>query len=64
MKTGGYPKGCRRAVRHISEMLCVHPETAWQMMLMTAALMDLRPEDPEVTRMILLDCGIEDGESA
>jgi len=30
---------------------------------MTAALMDLRPEDDEVMRMILQDCGVKDGVS-
>ena len=44
-------------------MLCVNSEVAWRMMLTTAALMDLRPGDPEVTRMILTDCGIEDCEA-
>lgn len=64
MAVRNYPKGCRKAVKRISGMLCVSAEAAWQMMLTTAALMDLRPGDPEVTRMILLDCGIEDAEIA
>jgi len=41
-------------------MLCLNAEahTAYSMMLMTAALMDLHPEDPEVVDIILSDCGI------
>lgn len=39
-------------------------ETAYAAMLMTALLMDMRPEDDEVLHMILQDCGIEDGDIA
>ena len=37
---------------------------AYAMMVMTAALMDLRPEDERVVHIILQDCGIEDGDAA
>ena len=36
----------------------VSEETAYSMILMTAALMDLRPDDDQVVDMILEDCGI------
>ena len=39
-------------------------ETAYAMILMTAAMMDLRPEDDEVVHIILQDCGIEDSDIA
>ena len=42
--------------------MCV--ETAYAMMLMTAALMDMNPDDDEVVHLILQDCGIEDGDDA
>ena len=35
---------------------------AYAMMLMTATLMDLHPEDDEVVHLILQDCGIEDSD--
>lgn len=35
-------------------------DIAYAMMLMTATLMDLHPEDDEVINIILKDCGIED----
>ena len=42
----------------ITNAIGVSPETAYAMMLMTATLMDLHPEDREVADMILEDCGI------
>ena len=59
-----YPKACRRSIRKITDLMCTSAETAYRMMLMTAALMDLRPEDGTVLDMILTDYGIEDGEMA
>lgn len=59
-----YPMICRRSIQKLTDCLCTSAETAYKMMLMTAALMDLKPEDSRVLDMILLDCGIEDGETA
>ena len=42
----------------ITNAIGVSPETAYAMMLMTATLMDLHPEDEQVADMILEDCGI------
>lgn len=55
-----YPKRCRKSIHRIMDEIGAGPETAYAMMLMTATLMDLRPEDDEVLHMILQDCGIED----
>lgn len=54
-----YPKSCRKSVRTLMNEIGVDAETAYNMMKMTALLMDLRPEDDEVVEMILQDCGIE-----
>jgi len=59
-----YPKACRKNIRTIVNEIGASVETAYAMMLMTAMLMDLRPEDDEVTEMILKDCGVEDGDIA
>lgn len=59
-----YPKKCRKNIYRIVEEVGTSEETAYAMMLMTAALMDLQPEDDEVLHMILQDCGIEDGDIA
>lgn len=53
-----YPKVCRRSMRILMNEIGVSPETAYAMMLMTAMLMDLRPEDKEVLETILEDCGV------
>ena len=45
------------AIHRLTEQLCVDADTAYSMMLMTALLMDLCPEDDEVVEMILKDCG-------
>ena len=63
-KTILYPRNCRNNIRRLTEEIGVNAETAYAMMLMTAALMDLRPEDESVAHMILQDCGIEDSEIA
>ena len=52
-----YPERCRRNILALMEKLHTDAETAYAMMLMTAALMDLRTDDSEVTEMILKDCG-------
>ena len=53
-----YPKICRRNILRLMNTIGVGPETAYAMMLMTATLMDLHPEDDAVAEMILEDCGI------
>ena len=59
MKSGIiYPKESRNNITRIMNALGVSPETAYAMMIMTAMLMDLHPEDSEVADMILEDCGI------
>lgn len=59
-----YPKNCRNSIRRIVNEVGASVETAYAMILTTAALMDLRPEDGRVLQIILQDCGIEDGEIA
>ena len=59
-----YPKKCRKGITRLVSEIGMSVETAYAMMLMTAALMDLHPEDDEVVHMILQDCGIEDSEIA
>jgi hypothetical protein len=59
-----YPKKCRKGIHRLVDEIGVGVETAYAMMLMTATLMDLNPEDEEVVHMILQDCGIEDSEIA
>lgn len=59
-----YPKPCRKSIRILNSEIGVSDETAYAMMLMTAALMDLNPEDDEVVHLILRDCGLEDSEIA
>ena len=54
-----YPAMYRKSIRKLSDRICVSPETAFAMMLMTATLMDLHPEDDEVVHIILKDCGME-----
>lgn len=53
-----YPKPCRKNILRIMGSVGVSAETAYAMMLMTAALMDLHPEDDQVAEMILEDCGL------
>ena len=53
-----YPKNCRKSIRRIVENIGTSEETAYAMLLMTATLMDLRPEDDSVADMVLEDCGI------
>lgn len=59
-----YPRKCRKSIQILTDTVGMSPDIAYAMMLMTAALMDLQPEDDEVVRMILQDCGIEDGDVA
>lgn len=53
-----YPKGHRRAIKRLVSAVGMSVETAYAMMVMTAALMDLDPADDKVIDMILSDCGI------
>lgn len=53
-----YPKECRRQIQRLISAVGMSAETAYAMMLMTAALMDLRPEDDKVVDIVLEDCGI------
>lgn len=55
-----YPKRCRKSIHTIVNEVGASEETAYAMMLMTATLMDLHPEDEEVLHIILQDCGVED----
>ena len=48
-----YPKKCRKNIHRIVEEVGASEETAYAMMLMTAMLMDLQPEDDEVADIIL-----------
>ena len=54
-----YPRNCRRSIRTLMNRLSMDAGTAYAMMLMTAALMDLSPDDDKVTDMILEDCRVE-----
>jgi len=53
-----YPKSCRKNINRIMNATGASVETAYAMMLLTATLMDLRPEDDDVADMILEDCGV------
>ena len=57
---GVYPKACRKTISRLIEEIGVDSETAYNMILMTSALMDLKPEDEKVLSLILQDCGLED----
>ena len=50
-----YPKNCHENIRTIIDELQTDPKTAYAMILMTATLMDLRPEDPETAEMVIAD---------
>lgn len=60
LNLNGYPKRYHKAINRIINEIGTSPETAYAMMLMTAMLMDLEPEDEKVVHMILVDCGVED----
>lgn len=53
-----YPKECRKNIKRLAAATGISVEIIYSMMLMTAALMDLHPEDNEVADIILEDCGI------
>lgn len=64
MRMTMYPKRYRKSIETLVENVGMSIETAYAMMLMTAALMDLQPDDEQVVHIILQDCGIEDGDVA
>jgi len=64
MRMTMYPKRYRKNIETLVENVGMSIETAYAMMLMTAALMDLQPDDEQVVHIILQDCGIEDGDVA
>ena len=57
-KVTSYPKVCRKNLCRLTEAIGMNADTAYAMMLLTAALMDLNPWDDQVADMILEDCGI------
>ena len=54
-----FPEQYRKNISRLMNMLTTDAETAFAMMVMTATLMDLRPDDDEVVEMILTDCNVE-----
>ena len=59
-KLKNYPQYCRRNINKLMYMLTSDAETVYNMMRMTALLMDLDLDDEKVVEAILMDCGIED----
>lgn len=59
-----YPASCRKNIRRIVQATGISVETVYAMMLMTAALMDLFPEDDAVAEMVLQDCGASEPDIA
>ena len=53
-----YPARYSKSIGTLKEKLNTSSEIAYKMMLMTAMLMDLHPEDDEVVDIILKDCGV------
>ena len=53
-----YPRRYRKNIERVVSAIGTSPETAYAMMLLTATLMDLHPDDESVVDMILEDCGI------
>ena len=51
-----YESSCRKLISLLSSILNVDADAAYTMMLFTAALYDLPPDDEEVVRIILNDC--------
>jgi len=58
MNLKAYPARYHKNIKRLCNMLCTQPETAYAMMLLTATLSDLRPDDEQVVTMILNDCGV------
>ena len=56
-----YPRRCRKNINRLMYMLSTDAETAYNMMRMTAVLMDLDIDDDKVVSLILMDCCMEAG---
>ena len=54
-----FPVRYRRNIKRLMRMLSTDAETAFSMMVMTAVLTDLNPDDSKVVDYILMDCGVE-----
>ena len=54
-----YPGKCHKNIKRLCTVLCTDAETSYAMMLLTATLSYLNPEDPMVVGMILDDCNVE-----
>lgn len=54
-----FPKRYSKNIKRLMDMLTTDAETAFAMMVMTATLMDMNPDDEEVVEMILTDCNVE-----
>lgn len=54
-----YPLKCRKSIRILTDEIGMSADIAFKQILLTAALMDLNPEDDAVVDMILQDCGME-----
>ena len=59
MKVEYYPERCRKNIRKLMCLLTTDAQTAYSMMLLTAAMTDLKPEDDKVVELILDDCDLE-----
>lgn len=53
-----YPANCRKSINRLRYLTGIDANTIYSMMLMTAALMDLKPDDDQVVDLILEDIGI------
>ena len=53
-----YPEKCRKSIRRLVSAVGMSAETAYSLLLLHAALMDLYPEDSEVVEIILSDSEI------
>ena len=53
-----YPRSCRKNILRLITAIGTNAETAYAMMLMTAAMTDLPPDDDRVASIILSDCGL------
>ena len=49
---------CEKSIRRIVNVTGIDEETVYAMLLMTASLMDLRPEDEKTADLVLQDIGI------
>ena len=54
---GNFPNRYQGNIRRLMDRLQVDEETAMAMLLMTATLMDLYPEDSRVADTVLQNCG-------